>query len=567
MKILPSTIPFLIIIGLNVTENLHAQHAPPYQDTNVNDALYSPEELAAKPFSEICPQTDMAHMIYNPDFLLTPNFYKERYEETDLMEKVVDNWGNGFDNLYGTRNVRPILHGVAYRGGANNYYHKENKRKNNNPLPNDGIENLCKEGFSSSIYLYRNNFKTAPDGKNCGCLNGAQNTMDYYQYDYFDDKHVYTMLKLVYESALDAKQGPVYLHCWNGWHASGFISAILLRQFCGFNSLDATAYWDLGTDGANNSPRYNSIRTRIRNFVPYSEFMLSDSLGNKICPPMPKFIDNSQLHISIEHLVIVPEAIPLNTIMILENIQFKPNKTSLSNASTNEDLQNLLLALQKNPALRIEISGHTDKSGNASANKTLSTQRAAFVYNYLINSGIEATRLSYKGFGSAKPAYSNKTKSGRAANRRIEIKIVGKGAESMDKLVDEKEAIVPLDTQLITKKIGEYILLKNVIFEPGILILSDSSKIPLNELSELLKSNPSYVIEVVGYTDISGIKEKNILYSSLRAQAVHDYLIQQGIDPKRLSFSGCGPEKPIAPNAYRWGRDKNRRIEIKILNK
>ena len=85
---------------------------------------------------------------------LSPNFYKNRYNETDLLKKITDNYGNNEDKLYGTRNLRPILHGIAYRGGGNNYYHKTDKRKNQNPLPDDGLINLCKEGFSKSIYLY-----------------------------------------------------------------------------------------------------------------------------------------------------------------------------------------------------------------------------------------------------------------------------------------------------------------------------------------------------------------------------------------------------------------------------
>ena len=45
-----------------------------------------------------------------------------------VEEKATDNYGNGNLDLYGTRNFRTILHGVAYRGGGNNYYHNENKR-------------------------------------------------------------------------------------------------------------------------------------------------------------------------------------------------------------------------------------------------------------------------------------------------------------------------------------------------------------------------------------------------------------------------------------------------------
>lgn len=512
----------------------------------------------------------------DPKFTLDYSYYKNRYVEPDLMYKIVDNWGNGFDSLYGTRNMRPILHGVAYRGGANNYYHKTNKRKNSNPLPNDGVSNLCKEGFSHSIYLYRKNWETAPLLDTCKCVNDSRNVLEYDQFDYFDDQHVYDMLEIVYNSAIDSTIGPVYLHCWNGWHASGFISAVILKQFCGMSDLDAVAYWDLGTDGANTSPRYNKIRDRIKNFKPYSEFLLYDSLQNSICPPMPKVIDKSQLHISIEHLVIVPEAIPLNTVLILDKVKFSPNKTTLSNPDGNEDLQNILKALQKSPDLKLEIGGHTDRSGKEATNKVLSKNRAKYVYDYLIRKGVKPSSLVYKGYGSAKPAYTNRTKDGRAANRRIEVKVLEKKVESSDKLVDEEptEKIDPYENKLKTslkdlfdKKVGESLLLNHVVFEPNMFTINDTNSVQIDSLAEMLKYNKTIKIEVTGYTDKSGIPEKNITLSINRAKAVYERLVEKGIDPERLYYSGCGDENPVAPNTYRWGRDLNRRIEIVLLEK
>lgn len=548
-----------------------------FSDTNFYDSLYTIDELVKMDIPEICPEYDPHDDLYNPSFLLESDYYKDRYKETDLMYKVIDNWGNGFDSLYGTRNMRPILHGVAYRGGANNYYHKTDKRKNSNPLPNDGIKNLCKEGFSHSIYLYRTNWDSAPTFETCDCVNDARNDMEYSQYDYFDKEHIYEMLELVYKSAKDDNTGPVYLHCWNGWHASGFISAVILKQFCGYNDLDAIAYWDLGTDGANTSPRYNSIREKIKNFQPYPEFFLEDSLGNKICAPMPEIIDSSQLHISVEHLVIVPEAIPLNTILILDHVKFGPNKTTFSNPNGNVDLQHLIKAFEKSPDLKLEISGHTDRSGAEPANKTLSKSRAKFVYDFLIKNGISSDKLSYTGYGSVKPAYSNRTKDGRAANRRIEIKIVAKKAESMSNLVDEKELekkVDPFEMHTTStlknfekQKKGESLILKHIVFEPNMTELTEASITQADSLFEILNKNENLIVEIFGYTDKSGIEEKNVVLSKNRAKSLHDYLIQKGIDEDRLYYSGCGSKNPIAPNKYRWGRDINRRIEVVILNK
>jgi hypothetical protein len=157
-----------------------------------------------------------------PNIIRDYKWYKERYGETDLMYKVTNNKGDGFDSLYGTRNMRPILHGVAYRGGANNYYHKTDKRQNQNALPLDGMHNLCQEGFSAGIYLYRQNFDVSPIGDTCNCVDDSWNKFDYYQYDYYDSVHVYEMLKMTYNAATKPEVGPVYMHCWNGWHASGF---------------------------------------------------------------------------------------------------------------------------------------------------------------------------------------------------------------------------------------------------------------------------------------------------------------------------------------------------------
>ena len=77
-----------------------------------------------------------------------------------------------------------------------------------------------------------------------------------------------------------------------------------------------------------------------------------------------------------------------------------------------------------NPALNIEISGHTDNSGSNEYNVTLSEKRALSVVNYLIKNNISKTRLSYKGYGESQPVGSNDTENGRANNRRTEIMIL-----------------------------------------------------------------------------------------------------------------------------------------------
>lgn len=516
-----------------------------------------------------------------PQFPMNYAYYKDRYVETDLMYKVTDNRGDGFDSLYGTRNMRPILHGVAYRGGANNHYHKTDKRANQNPLPNDGMHGLCAEGFSAGVYLYRENFEHAPQGDTCNCIDHSINKFDYYQYDYYDSSHVYEIIKMTYNSAVHDDVGPVYLHCWNGWHASGYISAVLLKQFCGFSDWDAVNYWDLGTDGANTSPRYQTQRERIKDFKPYPEFMISDSLKDCLCPPMPEFIDSTQLHIEIEHLVVVPEAIPVGFQIVLYNVKFGPGKTTFPGIGSNPDIVYLMQALDKDPNLSVEIGGYTDNSGSYSQNVDLSARRAKFVYDYLIGQGYSAERLSYKGYGPAKPIYSNKYKSTREGNRRIEVKILTKTEHGGTGLVDESVYHnANVDNEEAREKkylsyflthqgqdLGSVFIIDSLIFPSSSAMLPDNGRgiEMLNALVEYLMTNKNVKLNINGYTDASGIEENNIILSQERAKAVYDYLVLNGVAPSRLQHRGWGSENPIAPNRYKWGRDINRRIEIEFV--
>jgi len=74
-----------------------------------------------------------------------------------------------------------------------------------------------------------------------------------------------------------------------------------------------------------------------------------------------------------------------------------------------------------NPELTFEIGGHTDNTGTAPHNLTLSQQRADAVKTQLVTMGIDATRLTTKGYGDTKPIASNATPEGKANNRRVEF--------------------------------------------------------------------------------------------------------------------------------------------------
>ncbi len=111
--------------------------------------------------------------------------------------------------------------------------------------------------------------------------------------------------------------------------------------------------------------------------------------------------------------------------VVMKNVFFATNSFELESVSFIE-LDRLVSLLNEHPNLRIEIGGHTDNTGKASYNMTLSQKRAKSVYDYLIGKGISASRLAYRGYGDTMPIMDNDTEFGRGQNRRTEFTIISK---------------------------------------------------------------------------------------------------------------------------------------------
>ncbi|WP_169737648.1 OmpA family protein [Thermonema rossianum] len=88
----------------------------------------------------------------------------------------------------------------------------------------------------------------------------------------------------------------------------------------------------------------------------------------------------------------------------------------------------------------------------------------------------------------------------------------------------------------------------------------------LKRLVELLRRHPSLKLEIAGHTDAIGTEEKNLGLSNRRAQAVVDYLVENGIAPHRLKAVGYGESRPIASNDTEEGRQLNRRTECIVVD-
>jgi outer membrane protein OmpA-like peptidoglycan-associated protein len=142
-------------------------------------------------------------------------------------------------------------------------------------------------------------------------------------------------------------------------------------------------------------------------------------LFNSINFNVPQFAEYQEID---THILMVKAEV--GSKIVLKNIFFDVGKTDLKGESIAE-LEKIKELLSTNSHLKVQINGHTDNTGNAATNMTLSLKRSEAVIQYLIEHGIDANRLQAKGFGSERPLVSNDDEQGgREINRRTEIEII-----------------------------------------------------------------------------------------------------------------------------------------------
>lgn len=128
----------------------------------------------------------------------------------------------------------------------------------------------------------------------------------------------------------------------------------------------------------------------------------------------------------------------------------------------------------------------------------------------------------------------------------------------------EKDSIVPKAEEVKRFEIDTTYKFSNVLFEFDKAELKQNTIKELDELFTYLAARPSLNIEVYGHTDDVGITKRNKELSIQRARAVAEYLILQGLKPKRIQWFGFGSENPIATNNTEEGRQQNRRVEFRL---
>lgn len=265
---------------------------------------------------------------------------------------------------------------------------------------------------------------------------------------------------------------------------------------------------------------------------------------------------------------------------VAQNIQsvyvhFAFNQSSLD-ASARARLDSLTDSLDVSD--RIELHGHCDAIGSSDYNDVLSQKRVRAVKNYLLNIGWESKDiLIAEGHGERMPVAKNNSPEQRSLNRRVEIKIIyGKPATADTISIDKNPVLLKIKMGDSAVKAGTHFILRNINFAGGLHRILPESYPMLEELLDAMRSYPSLVIQIEGHiccnpTPADGLDNETGLFnlSEARAKAVRDYLVNNGIESKRISYKGFGHSKPLYPYPEKSLEEEklNRRVEIRIISK
>jgi OOP family OmpA-OmpF porin len=108
--------------------------------------------------------------------------------------------------------------------------------------------------------------------------------------------------------------------------------------------------------------------------------------------------------------------------IILDDVLFDFDKSNIK-PEAGAILDRLVAFMNENRDKRVNLAGYTDNVGTEAYNQRLSERRVNSVKDYVVKKGVDASRVSGQGFGESKPIADNKTREGRAKNRRVEIKV------------------------------------------------------------------------------------------------------------------------------------------------
>ena len=179
------------------------------------------------------------------------------------MEDLIENRPNTHGQVGKLKDYRVVIPGILYRGG--------NSGNGQASMLRPELEALAKEGFSAATYMYPQygfdkSLAKATSVDYAGFGPGVK-----------DRASIHNFLSKV-KDIIENKKGPMYVHCWNGWHASGEMATYALMQFCGMDGQTGLKYWN------NNVRAGKGTVKRIGSFQTFSDLKISAEDAARICP-------------------------------------------------------------------------------------------------------------------------------------------------------------------------------------------------------------------------------------------------------------------------------------------
>lgn len=213
----------------------------------------------------------------------------------------------------------------------------------------------------------------------------------------------------------------------------------------------------------------------------------------------------------------------------------------------------------ENPKAEVTgIYGYCDRIGTLGYNDSLSVKRAETVRRYLESNDIAfADDFELKGYGES--FLQSKI---RSENRKVGVRY------TLEKQSQGMKPKSELQKTMEKAVVGERIRLPDLNFFNMSDQIVPKSRAVLGELLEIMKSNPNLRVEIQGHICCQTVKERDYSYvSTMRAKAVYNYLVRNGIEPERLSYKGYGVSRPLhpIPEKNEKEQDENRRVEVEII--
>ncbi|MEZ4722586.1 MAG: OmpA family protein [Flavobacteriales bacterium] len=245
------------------------------------------------------------------------------------------------------------------------------------------------------------------------------------------------------------------------------------------------------------------------------------------------------------------------------SVYFSMNEREVFNAMRLDSLISTLTYTRK-----ARIFGYTDYVGSVDYNQQLSNDRAKAVAKYATKKSGGKLKITSINGGGELPNSGTESDAGDSISRRVDI-IIAKDEFQVKKEISERQTeALEIDT---TKESN--VVLEGVSFMPGRHYPLPEAKPALDQLLTTMQKYSTLKVEIQGficcdYSQFDGMDNdtQTMNLSENRAKFIYEFLIREGIDPKRLSYKGYGSSKPkVFPEISEDDRQANRRVEIRII--